>query len=79
MKKYKENEEARENFEREKRSGATKKNTSLIIGKDTASAEEMAGPAPTAPAPAAATNYADMFNNGGPADLAIARKMGSTE
>lgn len=66
MKKYKENEEARDGFEREKRAkmlGASKKpvigNTAELASSENSVVEQTAG----------------MFSGSGPADLAIARKM----
>jgi hypothetical protein len=71
MKKYKENEEHRESFQRERRTMATKaKNTAPtmeLASDDTAvvnSATE-----------GAATQFSSMFGSSGPADLAMARKM----
>jgi hypothetical protein len=73
MKKYKENEEARESFQREMRSKATgSKKVGMSISR-----EEGAESAPVTDAGAAATSqFSSMFGEGGPADLAIARKMG---
>jgi hypothetical protein len=66
MKKYKENEDAKEVYEREKRTkmmGGSKKpvvgNTNELISADNSVVEQTAG----------------MFSGSGPADLAIARKM----
>jgi hypothetical protein len=77
MKKYKENEEQREQFQREQRARATKKPGSEIPGggsitvlNDDAAAAASAGPvADSQPTPL------EMFGSEGPADLAIQRKM----
>ena len=64
MKKYKENEEAKDVFEREKRTkmmGASKK---PVVGADTTTIEN-----------SVVEQTAGMFSGSGPADLAIARKM----
>ena len=72
MKKYKENEEHRESFQRERRTTAARaKNTAPtmeVMGDDTAvvgseSAQE------------GASQFSSMFGSRGPADLAMARKM----
>jgi hypothetical protein len=82
MKKYKENEELKEQFHRENRERIAKQGKKaaepgVVITRE----EEGAAPAP---APAAATGaaaggvtqtFADMFGGSGPADLAIARKL----
>ena len=62
MKKYKENEDAREVYERENRS------------KMAASSKPRVGPANSVE-DASAPTYTSMFDNAGPADLAMARKM----
>lgn len=64
MKEYKKNEEAREEFEREQRE------------RKRAGAKKPATVG-TADAPEAAAEYHSMFDGDGPADLAIARKMGA--
>jgi len=64
MKKYKENEEARELFERENREASKKKTVEL---KSTENAVTDAS---------GTADYHSMFGADGPADLAIARKMG---
>jgi hypothetical protein len=66
MKKYKENEEAREMYERESREKRTTRKP--IVG-----AAGVDGPAAAEPVPA---DYNTMFGDSGHADLAIARKMG---
>lgn len=77
MKKYKENEEAREQFQREQRGRAT------AAGKKAAEpgisvVEDVSGAAaPATAVPQAPEGYNDMFSADGPADLAIARKMAS--
>ena len=81
MKKYKENEEAREQFEREKRERAAR-------SKKTKVAEELSATEAQLPAStrvenlltagvgaAVAEEVHSLFSNDGPADLAIARKM----
>jgi hypothetical protein len=72
MKKYKENEEARDTFEKEQRqktmAGSKKKVAEVAEGAEVADAP-----------PTAAASFSEMFNNDGPADLAIARKMGQPE
>ena len=71
MKKYKENEDAREQFEREKRS-----NMQSSKPRAGPSAEpSLVGDALAAAASTSAAEYNQMFGNSGPADLAIARKM----
>jgi hypothetical protein len=62
MKKYKENEDAREVYERENRS------------KMTSSSKPKVGPANSVE-DASAPTYTSMFDGAGPADLAMARKM----
>jgi hypothetical protein len=65
MKKYKENEESRESFQRERRATATRsKNTapSMELMEDTAVVGDT-------------TQFSSMFGSSGPADLAMARKM----
>jgi hypothetical protein len=62
MKKYKENEEAREEFQREQR------------GRAVANSKKAAEPGMTVVQDAPAESFATMFNDSGPADLAIARK-----
>jgi len=71
MKKYKENEEHRESFQRERRTMATK-------AKNTAPTMELAGDDTAVVGPGAvgdATQFSSMFGSSGPADLAMARKM----
>jgi hypothetical protein len=63
MKKYKENEESREEFQRERRVGAKKEVTTIESGE---SAD-------------AAASFPGMFGNEGPADLAMARKMAAAD
>jgi hypothetical protein len=70
MKKYKENEEARETFAREQRKRAT--------AAASASARRDAAPVEAEPTQADAANYAGMFGSDGPADLAIARKAAAS-
>lgn len=80
MKKYKENEEARETFNRDQRKRDAAKRTMTMDGATAPSAE--AAP-PVAPIVAGgstevdAAAYEGMFGSAGPADLAIARKMES--
>lgn len=75
MKKYKENEEQREQFQREQRTRAKKTITGsgITVERDSLGADvnATAGPA----APAAEASFSEMFGSAGPADLAIARKM----
>jgi len=59
MKNYKENEESREAFQRERRIGSKSKDTVTTIESGNTPPE----------------NFAGMFGNEGPADLAMARKM----
>jgi Family of unknown function (DUF5832) len=72
MKKYKENEDAKDQFEREKRtkmmSGTKKPAVVGSVGEDGASTEVNSVMEQTA----------GMFSEAGPADLAMARKMGNT-
>jgi hypothetical protein len=72
MKKYKENEEAREEFERENRATATKKKP--VVGTD-GSAPDAVGPSEMPASATGGPEYHSMFGSDGPADLAIARKM----
>ena len=70
MKKYKENEEHRESFQRERRTAATSRAKNAIAsvevtGDDTA----VVGSAPVE------NQFSSMFGSAGPADLAMARKM----
>jgi hypothetical protein len=65
MKKYKENEESRELFQRERRVGARPKTAITSIESGDAPADE--------------SSYAGMFGAEGHADLAMARKMGSAQ
>jgi hypothetical protein len=65
MKKYKENEESRELFQRERRVGARPKTSITSIESGDAPADE--------------SSYAGMFGAEGHADLAMARKMGSAQ
>lgn len=69
MKKYKENEEAREEFERENRATSKKK---PVVGTDGAAPDAVA---PSEMPSAGGPEYHSMFGGDGPADLAIARKM----
>lgn len=76
MKKYKENEEAREQFQREMRSKSNKKvglNISREEGAEAAPAITDAGAA------AGTAQFGEMFGAAGPADLAIARKTGGAD
>jgi hypothetical protein len=69
MKKYKENEDAREQYEREKRSnmnGSSKPSVGVKEAKNTLETNTVEG---------SAENYNSLFNESGPADLAMARKM----
>jgi hypothetical protein len=68
MKKYKENEEAREVFQRENRERLTK-GKNAVVG-----AAEEGGEATTVP-----SDVSSIFSSDGPADLAIARKMAAKE
>jgi hypothetical protein len=72
MKKYKENEEARENFERENRERLAKLSKKPKVGMERV---EDAAPASIAGEAAPPQDYTSMFSESGPADLAIARKM----
>ena len=72
MKKYKENEEAREEFERENRASASKKKPT--VGTDGAAPEAVA-PSEMPSSAVGGPEYHSMFGGDGPADLAIARKM----
>lgn len=77
MKKYKENEEEREAFQREQRARATGKGSKAAAPGITVLSNEEAGPAAVdAPdAAGSASSMSNIFDNDGPADLAIARKM----
>jgi len=78
MKKYKENEEEREMFQREQRRGAgtsrPKGTPGIQVVRDDDAASSAAPAAEAAPSLQDA-NISDMFGSSGPADLAIARKM----
>jgi len=70
MKKYKENENAREEYEREKRSNMQSTSKPRVGAKpvgDVSGANTITD----------AADYTSMFNDSGPADLAMARKMES--
>lgn len=76
MKKYKENEEAREQFQREQRTRAQKSGGKprtesgiSIVREESGAPTEIVGAAGVPP------GAEDMFGSSGPADLAIARKM----
>lgn len=71
MKKYKENEDAREAFEREKRSNMQ----SSKARAGPSSAPSLEGESLVSAASTSAVEYNQMFDNSGPADLAMARKM----
>ena len=72
MKKYKENEEQRENFHKERREAPRSKHAVSSIESVGAGETSITD----APAPAAgATPFSSMFGADGPADLAMARKM----
>ncbi len=76
MKKYKENEEAREAYEqeqREKKRQTTSKKPAVAGPAD--STEQVAGPNVSADVPTLPPEFSSMFSADGPADLAIARKM----
>jgi hypothetical protein len=81
MKKYKENEEMKEQFNRENRDRLAKQGKKASEPGVVITREEGATPAAIADGAAAATtatpsqNFADMFGSAGPADLAIARKL----
>jgi hypothetical protein len=71
MKKYKENEEHRESFQRERRTAATARSKNAI-----ASMEVTGDDTAVVGAPVEAENqFSSMFGSSGPADLAMARKM----
>ena len=80
MKKYKENEEAREAFEREQRERkrkATSQRPAVAGPADAAepvTAPEVSGEVATLP-----PEFSSMFGSDGPADLAIARKMNGSQ
>jgi hypothetical protein len=77
MKKYKENEELKEQFQREQRGRATAGSRKAAeAGPNlTITQEEGAEPAPVGEGGAGAASFSDMFGSSGHADLAIARKM----
>ena len=74
MKKYKENEDAREMYERENRSKMASSSKPRVGPTKALNTVEGDAPAPDA-APTDAQTYTSMFDNSGPADLAMARKM----
>lgn len=69
MKKYKENEDAREQYEREKRSNMQGSSKSRVGTKESVNTIEGAS------TDVSGESYSSMFNDSGPADLAMARKM----
>jgi len=74
MKKYKENEDSREVFQREQRERRSQK-PALAAGS-APTMEIMPADASVAEAPNVETRFSDMFGSDGHADLAMARKMG---
>jgi hypothetical protein len=72
MKKYKENEEAREQFQKENRGRLAKKPD--VSGSDVPVQDAPVSDAPIAPG-ALGSDITGMFGTDGPADLAIARKI----
>ena len=82
MKKYKENEELKEQFQREQRGRATagsrkaaEAGPNLAITREDDTAGAASVPAGGAGDAAGIASFSDMFGSAGPADLAIARKM----
>ncbi len=86
MKKYKENEDMKDQFQREQRERIAKQGKKAAEPGVVITREEGAAPAPadgaaataaaaTAAAATPSQNFADMFGSAGPADLAIARKL----
>ena len=83
MKKYKENEEQRDQFNREQREKGRKQKRVFTssdenTGAPAVSMTREAGDAPAAEVPSlgtGASEFSGMFSSSGPADLAIARKM----
>jgi hypothetical protein len=72
MKKYKENEDAREAYEREKRSNM-QSSAKPRVGPTKAAVADLSGnTVENAP------DFSSMFNDSGPADLAMARKMANS-
>jgi hypothetical protein len=71
MKKYKENEEAREVFQREQRGRGTAKKPAEPTEPGMTVVSESSVPA--------AESFSDMFGSAGPADLAIARKLAAKD
>ena len=69
MKKYKENEDAREQYEREKRSNMQGSSKPRVGTKESVNTIEGAS------TDVSGESYSSMFNDSGPADLAMARKM----
>ena len=69
MKKYKENEDAREQYEREKRSNMQGSSKPRVGPKESVNTIEGAS------TDVSGEGYSSMFNDSGPADLAMARKM----
>jgi hypothetical protein len=69
MKKYKENEDAREQYEREKRSNMQGSSKPRVGPKESVNTIEGTG------TDVSGESYSSMFNDSGPADLAMARKM----
>lgn len=77
MKKYKENDEAREMFERENREASLLKKKA-VVGTDGSAPQEMAAVSELPTNSVGGPEYHSMFGSEGPADLAIARKMENT-
>jgi hypothetical protein len=75
MKKYKENEEQREQFQREQRSRAVAGSRKAAEPGITVLNDDNVQAAPTEGSSTEAASFGDMFGSSGPADLAIARKM----
>jgi hypothetical protein len=69
MKKYKENEEHRESFQRERRTAATSR------AKNAISSVEVTGDDTAVVGAPVENQFSSMFGSSGPADLAMARKM----
>ena len=75
MKKYKENEDAREAYEREKRSNMQSTGKPRVGPKASITNEtDVSGNTDTNTVETA-PDFSSMFSNSGPADLAMARKM----
>ncbi len=76
MKKYKENEEAREAYEQEQREKKRKTGSKRAVAGPADATEPVGAPSVSGEVATLPPEFSSMFGADGPADLAIARKMG---